>query len=509
MRRFFASISTSAVQTIVSGVTGLVLARLFIQAFGLELYGVWVACAAWTGYLTLTQLGISTAVGIRVARQHAHHRFEEASEDIATACVSLSAIAVAASTAVLIASQYPQVLTRVFGISSTVKSEDVAAIFLLASIAFLAALPAEPFRSSLRWLNRIDIEQSLIVASRLLTVILAWISLSLFRTPFAFLLSQLIAAVILAFAVYFSVSRLFPSLRFHISRFRYTNLVDLLRPSGAFLLIGASGAVIWSTDPLVIAMFVGAAEVAPFALALRVVQLSTLGIAVLIGASVPVFAKFTAADDAQRSRLYLELLRITMLSSIGAVILMAFFAKSFVSLWVGMPVFVSVMTFSVFLVTFTVRTFAMAAESIVVTGGGEQGYGRVVAIEAILNLVLSISLAPLLGVFGVALGTLLAHIVGTGWYLPWTAKRMTKMTVPTLLHQVFAPLIVPSLVAIAVGGLLTPFDVTWPRFLACLLTTAAAYGLTWICISSNEWENSMVLRFLGSVGVRNTTSVGG
>jgi O-antigen/teichoic acid export membrane protein len=103
--------------------------------------------------------------------------------------------------------------------------------------------------------------------------------------------------------------------------------------------------------------------------------------------------------------------------------------RPFILRWVGTSGLASRSTFYVFIAIFFIRALAQSMELVVVGLSRHKTYAAVAVGEGVLNLLLSLVLVRHLGAFGVALGTLIAQVFFTGWFLPWWAMRALKLGV--------------------------------------------------------------------------------
>jgi O-antigen/teichoic acid export membrane protein len=99
---------------------------------------------------------------------------------------------------------------------------------------------------------------------------------------------------------------------------------------------------------------------------------------------------------------------------------------------------------------------------------------------AALNLALSLALVRPLGVAGVALGTLLAALATTTWYVPWAAGRALAMGPADLWRALPARWLAPAAVTLALGLAASGMvGGTGPRCAAAAALGLLHLGLAW------------------------------
>ena len=104
--------------------------------------------------------------------------------------------------------------------------------------------------------------------------------------------------------------------------------------------------------------------------------------------------------------------------------------------------------------------------------------------EAFLNIVLSIIFVQRLGIWGVALGTILAQLLTNCWFTPWYALRQLSIASPVYMKRVLLPAWVSILFALFIGCLLNRFESpSTLLFLGVKIgVLASCYGLFYVLL---------------------------
>ena len=209
------------------------------------------------------------------------------------------------------------------------------------------------------------------------------------------------------------------------------------------------------TDNIVISIFLGVDRVAAYAVAF---QLWALAIAALwsgVDVLLPFFARWSALDEAERLRSsYLRATKFAFAGTVLAAILLAAYGRQAIGWWVGPSLFVGNRVLWVFCLLLLSATPIHTAALVLAGLGRHRAPAIGGGIEAALNLTLSILLVRRLGVFGVALGTLVAGLLTNGWVAPRAACRELGIGVRAYLSAAVAPSLAPAVVAIPVTALL-------------------------------------------------------
>jgi O-antigen/teichoic acid export membrane protein len=250
--------------------------------------------------------------------------------------------------------------------------------------------------------------------------------------------------------------------------------------------------LIVGTDTLVIASALGLVSVARYVPASRLVDIVFQALFVVLGTLQPLLAE-SAGKGAIGKAASLHLAAVRGCSVVAALFVpgVAFFGQFVLLAWVGEA------GYSGYAVLFVLGLFAAAraisyASGAILAGLGQMGaMATVTLVEGVINLGLSLFLVRRLGVLGVALGSLLAHLAVSSWALPLAACRKTRTSLRDYLKALaYRPPFVAA--AALMGGVLVRFltgppsaPLQWLRFAGAFLLISVA-SAWWIGLTGTE-----------------------
>jgi O-antigen/teichoic acid export membrane protein len=205
------------------------------------------------------------------------------------------------------------------------------------------------------------------------------------------------------------IFRKHPELTPAISYFRLKTLKGITTIGFRFFLIQISALIIFTTDNLIIAQILGPEEVTPYNVIFRLFSLVTLVNGILL---TPLWSAFTDAyvkHDVAWIRMTIRRLNLLMIPVVLVSVLLMFFARDIIAVWIGKPLALS----DRLIVLMGVSIILIMWNNIYgnfINGIGEIRLQSVIAVAAgILNIPLSIYLAKYLGMgsSGVILGTII------------------------------------------------------------------------------------------------------
>lgn len=186
---------------------------------------------------------------------------------------------------------------------------------------------------------------------------------------------------------------------------------DLFGEGVLFFVLQLTGLVVFNSDNLVIAHYLGAAEVTPYSVAWRLCGYASMFQAMLVPSLWPAFSEaYYRSDLSWIRRTYHRVMRGSLLAVGVAAVLIGFFGRFVIRVWAGpsaVPggLLLWLMCFWVILLSYTVNQAMLLAATQRIQ---LQALSAVIA--AAMNLALSIYFVQRVGAIGVLLGTTISYI---------------------------------------------------------------------------------------------------
>ena len=390
---------------------------LTIGYLGAERYGAWVTIVSVIIFLSITDFGLAASLTNALGKAQAEDARALGQRLVSSALLMLSLIALA----ILIAGNAlaPRIAALLFpNLQSPVARAEIVPAVMIALSIFALNLPllvssrvlAAHQESALA--NLWNIAGSLGNLAALLVVIwfrggLPWLVFGCFGFG--------LAANIACAAWLFGFHK--PWLRPNLGVVDSVLVRSLFYDGWKFSVIGVGWMVNWQTDNMVIAHFLGAAQVTPYAVTFSLFAIAS-GLQTLAYPNLwPAYTEAYAQGDYEWIRKTLRSnFKFSFLTTIAIVGFLTIFGSGIIRLWAGAA---AVPPFSVIvwmgLWRLMLSTLLVGSCLLNATGHlkGMTIYGTV---TAVLNLTLSILLAKIYGISGVIAGTVIAFAVAN--YLP-------------------------------------------------------------------------------------------
>lgn len=429
--------------SILSLTVGLVLAPVLLAALGLERFGLWSLLWAITGSLGLLDLRLAAATTPLAATAWARQERGRVRCLVSTGLAFYAALGLLEIGAALIWTRLPGLMDW---IPAPLKDEGCFALVAAVGVFALSSVTSV-FTGLLHGLNRFDLAARITMAVTIIRgavlVAVAWGGGGLR----ALLLAEGVVACAQCAVTVQVARRVVPDLRF-LHAPDAGILRELVAFGGKLQIAHAAHLVSLHADKLLLSAFLGLSAVAYYELGQKIVY-SMRGLPLLlISATMPVVSTMEARGERERLwRLYVACTRAVVFVGTPLLVFTVSGAEAILLAWAGVSalearqaVWLLSLGYYAYLVS------VMAGVTSVGMGKPELEMRRCLLAGA-LNLALSASLIPLMGLAGAPLGTALSLAAGA-WYL--TRRLSAEFGYPA--SSIIGILRWPAVVALPAAG---------------------------------------------------------
>jgi O-antigen/teichoic acid export membrane protein len=474
------NISSGWLNLVVSVLAAYLLLKFNLRFLGEEQYGVLLVISSLTGYLTLLQLGVPMASVLHLT-QAVESDDPDAVSRLVTSCAGLYVGFGLLST--LVGLVLLVVFRAGFPVPAGLQGPATVAFLLIlvnVGLGFVGLLPSAILNAHHEFvLKNVVLLVLVLVRVGLNVALVLWLpSLEMVAAALA---AGTVAEMLILWGV---TLRRHPEVRLRPSLFSLAVVRGILGFSVFVLLLNVGAQLSFQTDPIVISHFLGFEQVAYFSaangLVLYLMQF-IIGIAAVV---MPMATKLQAQGRTDELRgVFLKWSKVSLGLTCCAGLFFLVFGPAFLANWLGEHFrepggrVLRILTLS-YLIFLPVRGVALP----VLMGLGKAVWPTVAFFAAgVANAVLSIALAPWLGLDGVAWGTTIPNVV-----LAFVLLRMAcvelGLSVSGYLKEVLPRAAVGFAAALLVLWLWQRYfqPESFPALVAAGVATVAATGLAWV-----------------------------
>jgi O-antigen/teichoic acid export membrane protein len=429
-------------------VFGLVLAPLFIHSLGGEVYGIWVftlSLSVTRGALIVFDFGILSSTVKYVAEYQARGEEQRINEVFSAALLAYLIIGTLVSAGLFILA-----LTLSGALFHVPEGQLLTARILLVILALqtLFDFPAMAVQGLLEGLQRYGVTRGMNIARIIVYAALSLFFLKLGLGVYALALGTFLGELVRLCGHLYWARRAFPVLRVtrHISR---SVLEPLLRLSGKMFIFVLTTTIYNQMDQVIISLRLNTTLLTDYDISNRLHTL-VFALTTLIGPFVlPAASALHALNDREElHRLALRGTRYTAALTAPAVLIVMVLAKPLTVMWIGPEYEYTVPTTQLFLSYLLIFLLLRVGQNMLIGMNRLRIILPAFILSTLVNLVVSLWTAPIFGVSGVILGTVIGNALACIPY-GYAFRRELGMT----WHDLWRDIILSTYPQAAIGAL--------------------------------------------------------
>ena len=424
-RRFWRTTASGYFVTVIRILLGLVLFRTMFQQFSAAQFGFWSLLWSLFGYGILLDFGFGFTAQKAVAEKMATGDMDGLSRLLATILwtfIGMAGLLLLASIA----------LRDPFMARMGVLPADREAFGKAYTVFFIGLaimFPLGLFPEILRGLQRIDLANWIYSLSTVVNFALLYWGLKTGWSMAALMCVSVGTSILPNIVAAGLAVRRLPGVSFSPKWFEWRAVKMQMAFSMTAYLITFSNMLMSKSDQLVISLTLGVAFVVIYQAGFKMGEMLGLFSVQLQQVLSPAAAAMHARGDESGLRnLLLQSSRLTFFLVTPAYLLSALYMEPLIRLLTGMesvPRDTWWIGQALLLAIYSSQITNSCSKRVLMMCGEEKKLLRISVVEAVANVVLSVILAYRLGVFGVAIGTMLPTVlVGWLWVVPVTIKRL-------------------------------------------------------------------------------------
>jgi O-antigen/teichoic acid export membrane protein len=419
----------------VSGIAGKVTAVLAnavslpiaVRYLGREQYGFWVTISTTIMMLAVLDLGIANTLTNCISRAYAERSDEMARRYYATAFWATCAVATALG---LLGALSWHLIDwgKLFGLRDPAVAQQAG---MCAAISFgyvLLTLPLGLANKVMGGYQRVPVANAFAMLNSALSLVAIVVVVRIHGTVVdlmaAFCAAMLTGTILLNL---WMGLRHEPRIRPTLRRVHLDIAREIMSHGMLFFLLQIAGLAVFNTDNLIIAHFLGAEQVTPYAVTWRLVGYASVLQSLLVPSLWPAFSEaYVNHDLAWIRTAYHRVMGATVLTVIPTALFLGFAGRWIIGVWAGKAavpgsVLLWGMCFWIVLLSITVNQGALLAATQRI-----QLQAIYSSLAAVLNLILSIVLVQHLGATGVLLGTIISYLVFIVFPATWQIRQILQ-----------------------------------------------------------------------------------
>jgi len=397
--------------------TAFFVSPIVVHQLGNELYGVWTLVVNLTGYFTVLDLGVNTAIVRFVSMYTARKDPQKANEVYNTSFIFffLVSLVIISVTAV-----FGFFFPDLFALKGLTKSY-VYLVFVIAGIDIACSLLFGVFAATLNALQEFLMMN---IASITLTLLKNGVLVILLFRGYKLLtlaLIQLIFNGLKHLSFYGIIRWQYGFFQIRWSTWKKSVLTQIFSYSVYSFIIAIAGRIIFLTDSIVIGSVITVSEITFFAIPATLIEYLGKIFSSITTVFVPIISSHDAIGAKEKNqKLYLTVTKYLLILSLPIIFVLFTVGDDFISIWMGEEYGLrSIWVLRILLVGYIFSFPQFISYGILGGTSNHRFLAYILVLEALANLGISIVLARSSGIEGVAIGTTLPLITANFFIIPY------------------------------------------------------------------------------------------
>lgn len=425
-------------------VIAFLLTPFLVHTLGDTKYGIWSIAAAFTGYMCLLDLGISSAVNRYVARYYAVRNDDKLNAVVSTA---LAIFVVICMIIFLISPFMASLIVNGLGFEENMRDLVYVLIIIISFDVGIFVL-GNLFRGAFGGLQRYDIINYTQIISAAYKAILFYFFLSEgFDLPAMGYIS-LTANIMVGMGYFILLKRLYPSISISFKCINKSSARKMFTFGGYSFLVMLANQIIYYSDAFVIGYFMTAAAITYYSISWSLAEY----VKRMCLAISRTYAPAISEEDAKNNitsiiRMYVSgtkyMIIISNVFTVGIMIL----GGALIAIWMG-PQYKELCetVLLILIVNLFVQGPQLISYSVLKGLAKQKVYSYVSLGVSVVNLALSIILVQKWGIVGVAIGSAVPQIFFHGLFVPLYTLRVLKLSVWQYFKQTYLITLLPTMI---------------------------------------------------------------
>jgi O-antigen/teichoic acid export membrane protein len=387
---------------------------ILINKLGAEEYGLFAIVAALPAYAGLLDLGIGSGL-IRHYAEHSERGDSAAIRQITT--LSLCFYVLLGAVFLPLIFCFAPSLVTLFSIPEHLWPAAEISIAVM-FVYFILYGVTGIFSARLVSLDRMDIAEAIGLLGQSVYGVLVFIVIPISPTVLTAVSLNLIQLVVTGPLLYAVVLR--TDLKTVCNPLSIPGaLIRKISAFGGWMQVNSLAALVnLEADKLIIASFLGVATVTPYQIGNRLASLNRLIPFQLLSAIMPTATAIHLSRTIEdREKFYKEASRYLMLLTILVTGFITVAAENLIVAWIGQPYPDAALILLALAFTFSVNNLTGVGTTMLRAAGQPRHEAYYALLSMVLNVCLTVVLAPYFGLVGVLAGTVVANLIGSTYFL--------------------------------------------------------------------------------------------
>jgi len=465
------------------------LSPFLVHTLGDTKYGIWSIMAALTGYMTLLDLGVSSAIAKYVSKYKALNDYKSLNIVFSSGIVIMVLVGLFL---IFLSPLIADLVVDTFKFDAELKG-TVHTLVIVGAIDVAVFVASGVFFGAFYGFQRNEVTNAAILFAALFKAIVFYIALTSGFGLLAMGLISLAANALAGLLLAFIMHKVEPKVEITPKHADTKTMVSIFNYSKFTFLTMLGMQLIYYSDAFVIGYFLSAAAITIYTIPWSLNEYSNKLIHAVAQTFVPVFSEQEATADKRLYRTYITgtkaLLVLSNLLCIGVLVL----GDYFIGIWMGPKYAIECSTIlAIMFFTQMIKSPQLISYSILLGTANHQKFSMYNMAFSVINLILSILLVQKFGLVGVAAATAFTQIVFYAIITPILTSKVINFSLIDYVKETYLRIVPASLVLVVLLSYISKYHpptgyitLIGPALIAAIIYLLVAF---WTLLDSSERE---------------------
>jgi O-antigen/teichoic acid export membrane protein len=447
-KSIFTSIFSNWTFLVLTVAIAFIVSPIMVNKLGVNTYGIWVLMVSISGYFTVLDFGINTALVRFISKYVALKDFTKANEVYSSA---LALFSIAGAIAIISIVIFSLNFSELFNIKEF-NNRYLSIVFIVIGIDLAINLVFGVFSGVLRGLQKFhELNVISIVISLLKNMALVYLLYNDYSI-LSIAILQIFMSLLKYYLMYLLINKKHTFIQFEKSLVTKVTFKKLYDYSIYSFLIAVAMKIIFYTDSLIIGLLINIGAVTYYSIPVMIVENLEKFIWAAIAVLIPVISSHEALMNTESNKtLYVTGSKYIFMLTGPVLIVLLIAGDEFIGLWMGAEYIKdSGQVLKILLVGYIFSLTQLMAHGILKGISKHKILAYILCFQVSLNLAVSIILAPIYGINGVAIGTTIPILISNIILIPYfTCKELGISFMDYTLTSIIKPIFIPVIMYFA------------------------------------------------------------
>ena len=429
---FLYSTLTSYISMMVNILANILIVPILMNGLGQFSYGIWITLITIFGALGVTDLGMGQSITKLIAQYSNDPKRTNYINTVVSTTFSISSVIGIIIILVNI------MISFYIGKFMHFNSSSIQFVYIILSINFFLGFTfGSTYNNILIGYKKIYVSNIINILKSIILLISTIIIFKMHGSLKVLSVIYLGITILSILVSRYTIRKSLKSIKIKYSLYDKKLFKVIFSPGVYYFILQISCLIIYNTDNIVLSYFVGASIVALYASTYKIIDIFMKLVFTATDNLFPFISEMEGDNNLNDiKKMNINSSKYSLGFGIFLSTMFIFFSENIMNIWLGSGKFIGNAVVFTFCASLIINSITHNSAIYISALYKHKAISMCTIIEATMNLILSIVLVRKFGTIGVAIGTLIASLLNSAWFVPYYCCRVLKIRIMDYFHKV-------------------------------------------------------------------------